>query len=283
MQKGHLLLMRFHRCHLQKPFNHGATHKFLKRLKGRIKGFEAHRTGGSSGEAAVNKDLLDFLSRQCFFPRRPNGVKLLPKKDGRAWACYYIAPYRYSDVSKKQRKKPRTLMPGLREVKYYSYTPPVAGGKFHVKSKKNKKDDIWSDYKHVFVPFQKVKLDAGLILKELQSRTNTYVQPAAVQMELETFHSIEAELSHDKKESGEAYRLAATQCNFTLILRPVGYHRDVFDRRNKGLSCLENRICFSAKQTQDSFDLGRGGGGPEWKTFAMVSYHLGERRVTRKS
>lgn len=276
-------------------------YKFVLEKLCRRDGFEAHRSGGSSGLPKLDADFFRFIQRPGSFPRKGCGVKFI--KVRRSWMCVYIR------VLWKAGRTPGTK---------FTYSTPRRGGQFNVSR------EVLDSFPFLF-DFVEAKILAASILSELNKQVSRVpVQEAAVRYELsviglatqaaqatlawstaastssstatstlgkrkrsatqaaqaavaESTASSRAtstlsnrKLRHDRKLFRESVIAGyAVRNKNTLVQHPVGFHRDIF---TKNKQCLENRFCFVVHGQHEGDPMGRGGGGKSKFIAAILDW-----------
>ncbi len=246
--------------------------------------FECRRSGGSSGFITDTEDnlILKFMKYSGSMPR--NGTGAVWIKGSKTWFVYYIGTY---DGDPKRCK----------------YTNPVPGGSFHLKSKLLVSHPMLQD-------FISIKPISALIISALQPKLmkkenfKVLITPQAVSEEIrniaETSDIISSYMSGtelpldvdpvEKGFRGNAFKMFYDVYNknfikYTIVMHPVGLHRDTFA---DGTPSLENKVCFKMasavipeEMLLNSHRHGRGGGSNNEFVFALLDWSSGQRSKRR--
>ena len=197
-------------------------------------------------------------------PRRSKAIKVIQKKT--TYKLYYIG------VTESRRKVARC-----------TYTPPRSGGSFTLSPSEFIDVPFYSD-------FAECKVFAALILKCIREKD---------QMMFVATDAVNQELSHISLSSGVASYLCNNKassrlCALTLynefnrhsvVCYNVGYH---FDRFDKGMASLENKVVFHVKdrvmdpRTLHKFQNDTRGGGDHIGQFHFALLDWGRCRRNRR-
>lgn len=229
-------------------------------------GLERRRTGGSSGKLTYSNHLKQLMETPNSTPRCSNGALWLHRKDEK-WHVIYI-----------------NTTEG--EAKETFYTNPVPGGKFVMKG------ELLQKYK-LLQKFVLSKPYAALIIHAVEKNLPSWrFSPESVDAEIENIRCTRAYLDITKPSTLKELMFkfceyyVAKFLMFTLVLHAVGRHLDYF--RNDDVS-LENRICFKFKLDKNGYTRvkklgktkGRGGGGLEYCSFALLDWGSGIKHRRR--
>ena len=191
-------------------------------------GYEAKRTGGSSGLTRINSDLFSFMNVPGNFPVKGKSIKVLRKK--LTFECFYIS---------RMKEKAGTFVKVI-------YSQPKVGGSFHLPF------EVLSQFRFL-KKFILSKVMAAMILKYINDETYKKVQVDAVANELS---NVKLPLNkQNPTEFDEMIQLYNTFNKFTLVTHPVGYHLDVFSEKKPS---LENKMCFIHTQKREMVEVGQG-------------------------
>jgi hypothetical protein len=218
---------------------------------------EIRRVGGSSGLTNPSThDFTEMLTRAGNVPRRADGVVWIQER--LQWRFFYIGVKSGNVMS-------------------FEYSQPVKGGKFSIghwkKGKYEFKDSIKEQYIFHNHPslllFCESKPLAALLLDELRKRHEHVCMPQAVTLELKHIHVARNHVIKipKKRRKIEFYLYYMRYVNFTMVMHPVGFHIDQFE--NRASSFLENKTVFIRHDTSGQ---GRGGGGPNTYTWALLDW-----------
>lgn len=218
---------------------------------------ELRRNGGSSCETdSSTREFNQMLMRPGNVPRRADGTVWIQER--LCWKLYYIG-----------------VNDGLPKSLWYSQ--PVNGGAFsigHWNQNKTvykfndsiKERKIFKNYP-ALMRFCESKPLAALLLDELRNH-GFQCMPEAVNTELKHILVARNHVANLPKQcrKNEFYLFYMRYVNFTMVMHPVGFHLDVFANRD---SILENKAVFIR---HDIFEPGRGGGGPNIFTWALLDW-----------
>jgi hypothetical protein len=206
-------------------------------------GYEAHRSGGSSGVTKVNKEFFNFIHQAGNFPRQGSGIKFIQRNT--KWEALYIK----TDSDE-------------REAKFYpNYTQPQHGGSFKLPTAVLKQYSCLQE-------FMELKIYTALILQELNKTRAIPIQPAAVQDQLK-----QLEIARSKSDTYFEVLANVSDLNkYSKVAYSVGYHVDKFKKDGEGVyqPSLENKVCFINIQQWGT--CGRGGAGPEQFVWALLDW-----------
>ena len=243
--------------------------------------FECRRTGGSSGFIADNV-IRKFMHNSGSTPRNGKGAVWIKGSD--TWFVYYIGTY---DGDPKSCK----------------YTNPVPGGSFFFPT------ESLGDFPFL-THFISTKPISALIIVQLQKKLyktrdfKVKITPHAVSEELRNIaetsaivsaHNTKSELPLDLESAPKGFKGSDTDLfyvlynrdyiKYTLVMHPVGLHRDTFA---DGTPSLENKVCFKLNQAHIPQEMlktthchGRGGGSSNEFVFAILDWSSGQRDKRR--
>ena len=281
-----LEVMRFHK------FNPSFSHKktamgLLKNIMKtclRKKGqkvdhiLERRRCCGSSGPLRYSKELLDMIATPNSTPKKGQAVFFLRGLDEK-WHLIY---------NNTKECDPKSVY----------YTNPVRGGKFTMPS-------ATMELYPLLYKFVSTKGYAALIVREVEQYLrvhhciNIRICPDAVDGEISNVEAARCYLQdciniHHKTQRHPIHPFKLEKMyyqwynemflNFTLILHPVGAHKDTF---GGGDPSLENRVAFSVNPNPNDTDarlyVGTGRGGAGLNNYCWALFDWGtQRRAWRR-
>jgi hypothetical protein len=240
-----LLLLRFWRT---KPFSPNFTETKLWNDISKVlprNGTSATRLGGSSGTLPRKSSEIfrKFIKQPGSFPRKVVGVKFLRSK--LFYRCLYISPY--SGIATNRTK----------------YSEAYKGGVFRVTEKMLERSPYLFE-------FAEKKIMAAIICANILALTGVFIQPQAVDHELQTLSTVLKEdmsRSNFRMQRKKVLHRFISKSRHTVVTHAVGYHRDVFD---KSKPILENKKCFIVPSLGTG--CGRGGAGKDNFVVALLDW-----------
>ncbi len=233
----------------------------FKALKNKLpkNGYESRRTGGSSGKARYDKDLMNFLHCGGTTCRQGIGTILEPSKDGRNWFFLYKSAY-------------------TQTFKRVCYSPPVIGGQV------NPLRIRWSDatLSGFGAAYASVKTLLPYILEAVNKSAPSKYSFAlsAIQDEIK---SIKAAFKESKKNEISFNQVIVNYHTITLLLAAVRLHRDKahisVKRGDQDYSFIEYKFVFEVPSETKRLDTMhspiarlRGGAGRQRAAVAGASH-----------